>query len=332
MSQLESTNPVRNHATGVMNRATHVEVNEDEIADFCEHITENYEFETAEWDAPVFPTVEEHGVEDATDFLFVGNALNYCFNDMESGEKFTYKFIGNDWPGSFGMWAGLMDEYQSNPDILDAEHLQSITTEDIERIFAPSNDVPLPMPETRAQKLRSVGELMNDYGGSFWNAFNVGMVQLYGENGVVSNLASTEAYRDTRTYNGETVRFDKRAQLTVSMLYGKLLGTEHEFRISDIEEFTVFADYGIPAGLATHNVISYNDELATRIENREIIEEGSEQEVEIRSATVIAVEKIQEHLRNNYDVDTSIPVLDYVLWRMRKDADTNVHLTETTAY
>lgn len=332
MSQLESINPVRNNSRDVMERSEHVEVNEDLIPEFCDHITSKYEFETADWDAPVFPTVDEHGVEDVTDFLFVGNALNYCFNDMESGDKFTYEFIDTKWSGAFGMWAGLMDEYQDNPDLLNPQYLQSITTEEVERIFEASNNVPLPMPKSRAENLRSVGELMSDFGGSFWNAFSMGTVQLYGENGVVSNLAGSESYKDERTYDGEKVRFDKRAQLSVSMLYGKLLDTEHAFEISDMEEFTVFADYGIPAGLATHGVINYSDELTSRIQNCEIIEENSKEEIEIRSATVVAGELIQDHLEENYDVDATIPVLDYVLWRMRKDADTNVHLTKTTAY
>lgn len=325
-------NPVKEDAEYVMNNNTEVDVIRDSIPEFCEFLTQEFEFETADWDAPVFPNLDDCSVEDVVDFLFVGNALNYCFNDMESGDKFQVEFIGSDWTGAFGMWAALMKEYQRNPDVLSGDHLAQIDQDEVERIFESSNDVQIPMIQTRVENLNSVGQLMNEYDGTFWDWFSDGQVKLYGSSGLVSNLSYTSAFRDSRTYDDQTVRFDKRAQLAVSMVYGKLLDTEYEFNIVDMDSFSVFADYGIPAGLATHGVIEYSDDLYNDIESGVEIEENSKEEIEIRAATVVAVQLVSNYLEQNYDVKTDMPVLDFVLWNMRRDAKVNVHLTETTAY
>lgn len=332
MSKPKSSNPVRSDSQSVMDEAEDVRVNQQSIAEFCEYVVNNYEFTTADWDAPVFPRIGESGVENVVDFLMVGNAVNYCFNDLETGEKFAHEYIGTEWQGAFGMWSCLMDEMESNQQILNPEYLKNLDGRQVSRIFEPSNGVEIPMVETRVEKLNSVGTLMDELGGTFWRLFEEGEITLYGNDGVVSTLAESEAYQDVRTYKGSSVRFDKRSQLAVSMLYGKLLSTSYQFEISDMNEFTVFADYGIPAGLASHGVIEYSDELENHIQSQDIIPENSSEEVEIRSATVVAVEEIEDYLQSNFEVETKMPVLDYVLWSMRREADTNVHLTETTAY
>jgi hypothetical protein len=331
-------NPVYRLSEFVMNHSTSVTVNEEQIPEFCEFLVEEYDFELPQWDAPVFPQVLETPVEEVVDYFMVGNALNYCFNDIETGEKFAVEFLGDDWAGAFGMWAALMKEYHRNPDILQADVLKSLTRDDVERIFEPSNGVQIPLIDTRVEKLNTLGELMESeqfngtYNNSFWNAFLDGSVSLYSGSRLIPTLTQSDAYVDEREYNGQTVQFDKRAQLAVSMIYGKLHGTEHQFEINDMGNFSVFADYGVPAGLATHNIISYDENLQNDIDTQNPIPEGSSEEVEIRAATVASVTEIQEHLEDNYNVSAEIPYLDYVLWQMRNDADTNVHLTETTAY
>merc|ERR1712139_122238 len=50
----------------------------------------------------------------------------------------------------------------------------------------------------------------------------------------------------------------------------------------------MFADYRVPQILRAEGVLSYADDLARRIDAQEEIRAGSEEEVEIRSATVVA--------------------------------------------
>jgi hypothetical protein len=314
-----------------MGHSEHVDVNREAARRLAGELVEEYDFECASWDGPMYPSLDDTTIEDVVDFIMVGNSVNYCFNDLETGAKYKTEFLGTEWRGAVAMYAALKKAYDDNTPILDAEYLRTITRSEVERVFQPSTDVALPMIETRVKQLRRIGELMNEHDGSFATLFE-DQVTLYGDDGVVESLASTDVFRDQRRYNGETVRFDKRPQLTVSMLYGKLLDTPHEFSITDMDAFTVFADYGIPAGLVTQGVLEYSERLTTTIANHDTIPENAPEEVEIRAGTVVAGDTIKRFIRDVHDCDVTVPALDFVLWQMRRDRDTNVHLTATTAY
>jgi len=247
-STYKSINPVRKDADKVIDKAEHVNINTDNIVKLSNNLINNYEFNSASWDAPVFPAIPESDFETVVDFFIVGNAINYCFNDLESGIKFSTNYLGTEWKGSFGLWASLKRALDNNIQILDAEYLQDITKNMLRSIFDSTENTSMPMIESRVENLRIVGKLMEDLGGSFSVLFKDN-VKIYGEIGVVEQLVNSDAFKDERTYDGETIRFDKRAQLAVCMIYGKCLHTEYEFVIGDEDSFTIFADYGIPAGL-----------------------------------------------------------------------------------
>jgi len=330
-STYKSINPVRKDADKVMDKAEHVNINTDNIVKLSNNLINNYEFNSASWDAPVFPAIPESDFETVVDFFIVGNAINYCFNDLESGIKFSTNYLGTEWKGSFGLWASLKRALDNNIQILDAEYLQDITKNMLRSIFDSTENTSMPMIESRVENLRIVGKLMEDLGGSFSVLFKDN-VKIYGEIGVVEQLVNSDAFKDERTYDGETIRFDKRAQLAVCMIYGKCLHTEYEFVIGDEDSFTIFADYGIPAGLVAYGVLEYSDSLQEQINNNKLIPENSNEEVEIRAATVISGKLIQKQIKKQTGMKVGMVVLDYLLWQMRNDANTNAHITETTAY
>lgn len=326
-----NTNPVRNDAKKVMENAENVSINTEEISKLSQKLINEYELKPAEWDAPVFPSIPESDFETIVDFLIVGNSVNYCFNDLESGVKFSTEYLDVEWPGSFGLWASIKRAMDENIPILDADYLQSITKNELKNIFNSTENKSMPMVESRVENLNEVGKIMEDLGGSFVSLFEDD-VQIYGENGIVESLVESNAFKDERTYNGEIIRFDKRAQLAVCMIYGKCLNTEYEFDIKDKNSFTIFADYGIPAGLFAYGVLEYSNALQNQINSRNTIPKNSKSEVEIRSATVIAGELIQEEIYNQSNKKISMIILDYLLWQMRNDEDTIAHMTKTTAY
>lgn len=326
----QPSSPVRPGSHAVMTDATHVSIDDSELQALADTLATEYDLELPTWDAPVFPGPDAP-VDDIVDFFIVGNALNYCFNDIETGLKYEAEYLDTEWAGAFGMWAALKREYDTNPDILSADRLSSLTEGEVSRIFEPAGDTSLPLLDTRFTHLNAVGDLMDDVGGSFRPLFD-GEVTLYGDDGVVSRLAETAAYKDEREYDEDIVRFDKRAQLAVCMLYGRLQGTDYEFAISDMDAFTIFADYGIPAGLAAKGVFEYDDDLEQSIESGQTIPEGSPREVEIRAATVVAGDRLLSEVNDLVEMEVTIPILDYILWKMRNDANTTAHITPTTAY
>ena len=75
----------------------------------------------------------------------------------------------------------------------------------------------------------------------------------------------------------------------------------------------MFADYRVPQILRSLGVMEYSDTLAKKIDAHDEIPFGSEEETEIRAATVVAVEKIRAALEKRgmklLDIEC-----DWVLW------------------
>jgi hypothetical protein len=76
----------------------------------------------------------------------------------------------------------------------------------------------------------------------------------------------------------------------------------------DIDKLTMFPDYRVPQILHHHGVLAYSEQLLHHIKNLEVIPHGSSLEIEIRAATVVAVEEIKHHL-NLMTIE-----VDWILW------------------
>lgn len=100
-------------------------------------------------------------------------------------------------------------------------------------------------------------------------------------------------FRDHSVYKGHQVFLYKRAQIFVADLWGAFKGKGYgEF--NDIGEITIFADYIVPAVLQQLGVLKYSAALAGTIGANGEIGSGSEEEVELRTCSVCAVEKMRE--------------------------------------
>jgi hypothetical protein len=326
-----NSNPVRKDSHRVMQDSEYVSIND--VSPVIDELTEE-EFEVPSWDAPVFLDARSNELEDVIRYFLVGNALNFCFNSEDG--RFKLDYLGTEWDGAFAMWAGLKKAYENEAPILESDWLTSVTHSELVDVFAPSNGVSMPLPEKRIKNLHSLGTLFADLesqsGKSLGPMFSDSVYLYQTEEAVVPVLTSVDAYEDTRSFNGQVVRFDKRAQLAVCMLYGALKNTAKGFdTIQDVEEFTLFADYGIPAYLSSTGVLENSPSLEDRIKSKEPIEEGSQEEIEIRAATVVAGDRLQTQLsKEGYPV--SVPILDYLLWSRRKQTETHPHITFTDAY
>lgn len=102
-------------------------------------------------------------------------------------------------------------------------------------------------------------------------------------------------FRDTAIYRGHQCFFYKRAQIFVGDIFGAYKGVGlGEF--SDIDQITCFADYRVPQLLRELGILEYDKELAAKVDSKSELNAGGEEELEIRAATIIAVEKMVEHL------------------------------------
>jgi hypothetical protein len=173
-----------------------------------------------------------------------------------------------------------------------------------------------------AKALRALGgHIGNEYSGDF-----VAFVESSGSSALrlVETLAGWESFRDVSSYRGRTVPFFKRAQITASDLAGAGVAA-----YDDLDRLTLFADNLVPHVLRVDGVLVYEDALLRRIESGELLEHGSEEEVEIRACAVHAVELLAAAV--------AVPprTLDYILWNRGQQAEYKAlprHRTRSTAY
>jgi len=121
-------------------------------------------------------------------------------------------------------------------------------------------------------------------------------------------------FNDRTKHKNLTIPFLKKAQLLVAD-YHYLCSTSTESTppISGLDKLTAFADYKIPQFLRHKNVLAYAPDLSRLIDNQSELKAGRAEEVEIRSATIMAVERLKELLRiSGLQLDAS--QLDNRLW------------------
>jgi hypothetical protein len=161
-----------------------------------------------------------------------------------------------------------------------------------------------------ARALTDLGALLaRSFGGSFEKLVESAAASA---GRLVAQLTEMPLYRDVADYRGRTVPFYKRAQLTCADLW-LAFGGEGFGRFDDVESLTIFADNLVPHVLRFDRVLLYDAELARRIDSGELIEPGSEEEVEIRACAVAAVERMSAEL-GRLGRPVSPRRLDYWLW------------------
>ena len=99
-------------------------------------------------------------------------------------------------------------------------------------------------------------------------------------------------FRDEAIYDGEQIFFYKRAQILCADLIGAFSDIEHAQNFSNREALTMFADYRVPQILRQLDIFEYSEGLAEKIDKEVELAYSSKEEVEMRAATVIAVEHI----------------------------------------
>ena len=115
--------------------------------------------------------------------------------------------------------------------------------------------------------------------------------------------------------------FLKRAILFFHQLHRRLGWFSEE-----ISRFPIAADYQIPKMLRFGKCIYYSKELAQKIDNFELIPEGSLMECEIRASSILACKKLAEK------VGCTMGKIDNYLWRNHNLCKDPFHLTITTNY
>jgi putative queuosine salvage protein len=262
------------------------------------------------------------------DFVLTATCINFAFTDLETRVRWEVSHDGRTLADADGMHFCLQRALADGVPVLDGSWLSQVTEEQLREIFRGGNSE-LQLLDDRARIWRDVGAvLVERYDGRFWNVFVSA-----GSCAEFLDILTRDFPRfdDVATYDGETVRFWKLAQLSVWILEATLPGGAG---FGDLDRLTAFADYIVPAALRVLGITRYSDELETAIRAGRPIEAGSPWEVEIRAHTIFACEELTRCVNELRppELQVIVPQVDARLWVPFHRTHYPHHLTRTIYY
>ncbi len=313
---------VRESARFVMKRADHVEIDAGVVPGLAEELLP---VPVPDWDC-----VHHYcdGTARTVAYLLVVDALNFCFFPPPRWEVVV---DGERLSGYFALTAVLKQALRDGRPIDDFGYLAGIPDDEVRDLLHGRVRIgEIPLFAARAAIMREIGARMTElYSGRVEEliaAAGKSAVRL-----VELVLDAFPSFRDEADYKGERVGFYKRAQILAGDLYACFSGRAYgEFR--DIARLTAFADYKLPQLLRAAGVLRYSPALAAKVDNEEWLAAGSPEEVEIRAATIVAVELLRDALARRGR--RLLPLeLDWLLWHASQDREMAPHhRTLTTSY
>eukprot|EP01039_Chlorochromonas_danica_P004212 gene4209-4626_t len=321
---------IRQSCSFVVDNASSVHINETAIdslmastsGDFSTHLQTLIEKKN-EWDATGWHYNEDilSGGELTAQYILIVDALNFCFWPCPGLE---YEHLA----------MGLKEALLKDKTAFDAANLMVVTEETISQWIP---NFTIPQLSQRVDRVREVGiTLAAEYDGKVANlvrAANHSAVRL-----VDLVTRSFPGFRDTAIYKGHLVHFYKRAQIFVADLwgaFGRPTDPNHPYFFYDIDQVTMFADYRVPQILQHIGVLSYSSGLMKKVLDKEEIAFGSEEEIELRAATIMAVEKMKAVLNTKRNLRLTSIELDWILWNWGEQVKDDIaphHRTLTIYY
>jgi hypothetical protein len=252
--------------------------------------------------------------EETTTYLFVLDALNFCFWPPSGRLRWEVSYRSEVHSGYYALAVALKKALESRIPITDPRFLAALSRHQLDDILSGRGEPQL--MDHRLENLRELGRtllerfegqatrLVAGAGGS-----TVALVRILAEHFL--------SFRDIAEYQGRQVYFYKRAQLLASDLHGAFQGKGWgHFR--DLEQLTAFADYKLPQVLRQLGILVYTAELTEKVDRRILLEPGYPEEVEIRANTVWAVELIRQALKDQ-GRDVKATEIDWLLWTLGQD-------------
>ena len=264
--------------------------------------------------------------EKTCEYLFVLDSINFYFWAKEREDKWKTDYQGKKIDGYNALAFCLKKAFENKQ----FSSFNGLDYSGFKDIFQGEGEMPL--IKERFEILQDNYKILNDkYGGKFSNlvelcAFDA--LKILSE--LVDNFSS---FKDEADYKGRKIAFYKRAQILIGDLYCSFAGKKWG-NLKNLDKITMFADYKVPQILRGYGILEYGGELSEKLNKKELIPLGSEEEIEIRANSVWAIEFIKDELGKSGIKLRSFEV-DWILWNLSQDEKNNLrpyHLTETIYY
>lgn len=260
---------------------------------------------------------------------FVYNAVNFSF----WGEpKWTIAADGQQFDGSAGMLQALRRGIAEGFDLLNAHFLAQLDEATLSIILR--GNVQIPLFAERLRFLNLLGQhIVDNYGGAFANFVNTAD---WDAGKLVLKLAAElpDVFDDSTEYRGQTIHFYKRAQLVPAHLHDLCRSGGIPHLLRGFDQLTAFADYKVPQLMRSLGIIAYSASLEERVDAMEELSAGSDEELEIRMATIWANELCTRAIRQRIPTATAAQV-DGLFWFAGQRPNAQLkpyHRTCTTNY
>lgn len=226
--------------------------------------------------------------------------------------------------GYFALCAAVNRAIKEKKDILNPKFYSTITEKQLKDILRSDTAIEVPLISERVKCLHEAGSvLLETFEGSFVNCVKkahqsaLALLKL-----IVENF---KCFRDEAVYKDHKVSLYKRAQIVVADIWACFKG-ENLGYFKDIDEITMFADYRVPQSLLYFDVLEYSEELMEKLKKQTLLENGDEEEVEIRGCSIHAVELVkevaQEKLSDGKKINSIL--IDHYLWDFRRKHDEEI--------
>jgi Queuosine salvage protein len=284
--------------------------------------------------APDFAAMHYHGeAEPTANWMLLTDALNFCFWGEPGQPRWTVEWRGKTWDGYYALAAALTRAMEEGVPLTNAGYLAELTDSQLAEVLRPAPGYPeIPLFAERLANAREVGRVLDErYGGQMAR-----VIAAADSDAVALALLLARdfsSFADVADWNGQPVPFLKRAQICVADLHttfdGAGLGA-----LQHMERLTAFADYKLPQMLRREGVLVYAPELAELVVSYTEIPAGADAEVEIRAATIWAVELLRQGLARA-GISQTASAIDYRIWlesQATPPDDVPYHRTRTIYY
>lgn len=301
--------------------ADHVFIHHDKVSEYGAFLLSRYALVT-EMDAENH-FVDRNDAEKTAAYFLALDSINFG-----SGYFVDAKQINDDLeyaPIAKSLKQAFLDGEMDTP-----QKWTAANAGDMHRIFGLSHGVSSDVDQLMqmfARHLNATGKaVQEEHGGSivqFLKDSNGSAI------GVVGLVAHWPHFHDVHAFKDRKIAIYKRAQILAADLHLALGGFD------DVAGLTIFADNMVPHVLRQDGVISYCDDLASKIDAGVPLVAGSAEEIELRSIAIHAVELIKAALHAQGHVDISSMNIDHLLWHRGYEegfSDKPVHRTRTVWY
>jgi len=271
---------VREDCRWVATNATQVRIDPEALAALAEEILRGDIPAAPAWDTSIHWTCPDP--DRVANYVLVLDALNFCF---WGDPKWKISYQGRVLDGYFAEAAALKRAIEDGFDLTDARVMAGATLDDLRQVFRGEGEIP--WLGKRVDHLREAGEvLLRSFGGQFSTYLREASEPAVR---TVQRLVECfPSFDDVATYRGRRIQLYKRAQILIVDLMAAL-PDQPWTRFAGLEDLTAFADYKVPQVLREKGVLAYSEPLAGQVDALVEIPAGSEPEVELRAATVVAV-------------------------------------------